>query len=143
MLLTDLYTRFLELLETQNCSDTTYSSWKLKQKLQAYYRDKIPFIERPGLTDFVYSSSVTVGDALKKASELQKELKESEESTIVDVSGNYVQNDENLILYRAAGILRASMINIDDMNNECVGSDGIKIEAFRNFVPDVLYDFIT
>ena len=59
------------------------------------------------------------------------------------VNGNYVQNDENLILHRAAGILRASMINIDDMNNEYVGSDGIKIEACRNFVLDVLYDFIT
>ena len=79
----------------------------------------------------------------EKASELQKELEESEESTIVDVSGNYVQNDENLILHRAAGILRASMINIDDMNNEYVGSNGIKLEACRNFVLDVLYDFIT
>ena len=59
------------------------------------------------------------------------------------MSGNYVENDENLILHRAAGILRASMININDMNNEYVGSDGIKIEACRNFVPDVLYDFIT
>ena len=59
-------------------------------------------------------------------------MKESEESTIVDASGNYVQNDENLILHRAAGILRASMINIDDMNNEYVGSHGIKIEACRN-----------
>ena len=115
----------------------------LSKKLQAYYGDKISFIERPGLRDFVCSSSVTVGDALKKASELQKELKESGESTIVDVSGNYVQNDEYLILHRAAGILRASMINIDDMNNEYVGSDGIKIEPCRNFVPDVLYDFIT
>ena len=79
----------------------------------------------------------------KKASELQKELKENEESTIVDVSGNYVQNDGNLLLHRAAGILRASMINIDDMNNEYVGSDGIKIEECRNFVLDVLLDFIT
>ena len=66
MPLTDLHTKFLELLETQNCSDTSYSSWKLKQKLQACYGDKISFIERPGLTDFVCSSSVTVGDALKK-----------------------------------------------------------------------------
>ena len=35
------------------------------------------------------------------------------------------------------------MINIDDMDNEYVGSDSIKIEAGGNFVPDVLYDFIT
>ena len=61
----------------------------------------------------------------------------------MDVSGNYVQNDENIILHRAARILRTSMINIDDMNNEYVGSDGIKIEARRNFAPDVLYDLIT
>ena len=79
----------------------------------------------------------------KKDQNYQKELEESEESTIVDMSGNYVQNDENLILHRAEGILRASMINIDDMNNEYVGSDGINIEACRNFVLDVLYDLIT
>ena len=79
----------------------------------------------------------------KKHQNSKKESEESEESTIVDVRGNYVQNDENLILHRAAGILRASMINIDDMNNEYVGSDGINIEACRNFVLDVLYDFIT
>ena len=143
MLLTDLHTRFLELLEAQNCSDTSYSSWKPKQKLQAYCGDKISFIERPGLTDFFLFKLSYCRRCLKKVSELQKELKESEESTIVDVSGNYVQNDENLILHTAAGILRASMINIDDMNNEYVGSDGVKIEACRNFVPDVLYDFIT
>ena len=35
------------------------------------------------------------------------------------------------------------MTNIDDMKNEYVGSDGIKVEAGRNFVPDILYDFIT
>ena len=33
------------------------------------------------------------------------------------------------------------MTNIDDMKNEYVGSK--KVEACRNFVPDILYDFIT
>ena len=143
MLLKDLHTRFLELLETGSSSDTSYASWKLKQKLQAYYGYKISFIERPGLTDFVCSSSVTVGDALRKASELQTEIKESEESMLADMSLDCKENEENVVLHRAAGILRASMTNIDDMKNEYVGSDGIKVEACRNFVPDILYDFIT
>ena len=59
---TDLHTKFLELLETQNCSDTSYSSWKLKQKLQAYYGDKISFIERPGLTDFLCSTQNNIAE---------------------------------------------------------------------------------
>ena len=45
MLLKDLHTRFLELLETGSSSDTSYASWKLKQKLQAYCGEKISFIE--------------------------------------------------------------------------------------------------
>ena len=143
MLLKDLHTRFLELLETGSSSDTSYASWKLKQKLQAYYGDKISFIEWPGLTDFVCSSSVTVGDALKKASELQTEIKKSEESMLADTSMDCKENEENIVLHRAAGILRASMTNIDDMKNEYVGSDRIKVETCRNFVPDILYDFIT
>ena len=143
MLLKDLHKRFLELLETGSSSDTFYASWKLKQKLQAYYGDKISFIERPGHTDFVCSISVTVGDALRKASELQTEIKESEESMLADTSLDCEENEENVVLHRAAGILRASMTNIDDMKNEYVGSDGIKVEACRIFVPDILYDFIT
>ena len=143
MPLKDLHTRFLELLETGSSSDTSYASWKLEQKLQAYYGDKISFIERPRLIDFVCSSSVTVGDALGKASELQTEIKESEESMLADTSLDCKENEENVVLHRAAGILRASMTNIDDMTNEYVGSDGIKVESCRNFVPDILYDFIT
>ena len=66
MLLTELHARCLEIFETGSSYDTSYASWKLKQKFKAYYGEKISFIERPGLTDFVCSSSVTVGDALKK-----------------------------------------------------------------------------
>ena len=143
MLLKDLHTRFLELLETGSSSDTSYASWKIKQKLQAYYGDKISFIERPGLTDFVCSSSVTVGDTLRKASELQTEIKKSEESMLADTSMDCKENEENIVLHRAAGILRAGITNIDDMKNEYVGSDGIKVETCRNFMLDILYDFIT
>ena len=59
------------------------------------------------------------------------------------MSTNYVKNEENLVLHRAAGILRASMINIHDMKYKYVSSDCIKVYACRNFVCDALYDFIT
>ena len=79
MLLTDLNARFIQILENLGISETNYTSWKLKQKLKAYYGDKLSFIERPGLTDFACSSSVTVGSALKKASELQNEIEENDQ----------------------------------------------------------------
>ena len=127
MLLTDLQARFLEILETGSSSDISFVSWKLTQKLKAYYGDTISFIERPGLSYFVCSSSVTVGDALKKASELQKEIKESEESVLPDMSSTFVENEENLVLHRAAGILRASMMNIHGMNNKYINTLAVMV----------------
>ena len=62
---------------------------------------------------------------------------------LADTSMDCKENEENIVFYRAAGILRAGITNIDDMKNEYVGSDGIKVETCRNFMPDILYDFIT
>lgn len=141
--LKDLNARFIEILGSSGASETNYASWKLKQKLKAFYGERLSFIQRPGLTDLVCSSSVTVGDALKKASELQSELEESDRPMIEDESVNFVQDNENLILHRAAGILRERMRTIETKRDEYVGSDGIKVEECRKFVPDTLYDFIS
>ena len=143
MLLTDLNARCIQILENLGVSEPNYASWKLKQKLKAYYGDKLSFIERPGLTDFVCSSSVTVGDALKKASELQNEIEENDQPMLEDDCVNRVEDNEKLVLHRAAGILRECMTSIKGMSDEYVGSDGVKIQTCREFVPDKLYDFVS
>ena len=127
MLLTDLNVRFIQILENLGVSEPNYASWKLKQKLKAYYGDKLSFIERPGLTGFVCSRSVTVGDALKKASERQNEIEENGKPLLEDDCVNRVEDNKKLVFHRAAGILRECMTSIKGMSDEYVGSDGVKM----------------
>ena len=80
-------------------------SWKLKEKLNQHFQGEIVFIERRGLSDIVCSSEVTVGDALRKASELHENIQEDEMYTyglsvpVVPVSP---ETDEKRIMYTAA-----------------------------------------
>ena len=56
---------------------------------------------------------------------------------------NHVEDNEKLVLHRAAGILRECMTSIKGMSDEYVGNDGVKIQTCREFVPDKLHDFVS
>lgn len=61
---------YIEKLSQMGIQKEVYS-WKLKDKLKNHFGDRLAFIEQRGQSDLVCSSTITVGDALKKAAELQ------------------------------------------------------------------------
>jgi hypothetical protein len=84
----------------------TVYSWKLKAKLQQHFKDKLVFVERRGHSDLVCSSTVTVGDALRKASELYDIQLSDTIEDMHDLNSEPSEMDERQILHSAANILR-------------------------------------
>ena len=115
-----------------------YSSWKLKHKIRNKYGDKIVFIERSGLSDLVCTSSMTVGDALKKSARLEENADFIE---YPDISTSTKQSDERKILHNAAAIIRNAMLHIKD-TEKCISSFDINTTVCADYVPDILYDFV-
>ena len=64
-----------EVNSKANKSCTT-CTWRLKEKLQKHFRDKISFIVQPGKSDLVCSGDITVSEALKHVVKLQLHVNE-------------------------------------------------------------------
>jgi hypothetical protein len=87
---------------------TKYSTVKLQTRLQNHYGDTIVIESQKGQgqSNIVFSSSISVADAIRAASKLKADLKFSEvEASFVDVSD--MQEDQ--ILHDAAKVLRGSL----------------------------------
>ena len=70
--MSDIHRNFVCALTDLGVSDPgSYTTWKLKQRLQNYSDGKLCFIYRPGLSDIICSSMMTVGDALKNVHEIE------------------------------------------------------------------------
>lgn len=96
------------------------------------------FISQCGKSDFVCCNSVTVGDALKKASDLQVQVTEQGECELGD---SEQCADDSVILHKAAGIIRNAMGGISFQENEYLPSGEMEIEKSKSFVPKQLLDF--
>ena len=126
-------------------SEMEVHSWKLKEKLSRNFKDQLVFIERRGQSDLICSSSVTVGDALRKASKLQNVL----ETDTIDVnelisqpSSSHAISDKE-ILYSAASIIRREIAKVEISKEFYYPSEQISIEKCADFVPDRMYDFMS
>ena len=103
VLLTELQSRYTEILEDLSDQDTNikgYSASTLKSKLKQYLGSKVVFITQPGKSDLVCSSSATIGDALKKASELLVQINEQGEC---ELRGYEDGQDDSVILHCDGG----------------------------------------
>ncbi|KAL7379980.1 hypothetical protein ABVT39_009485 [Epinephelus coioides] len=114
-------------------------SWKLKEKLRRHYGDKLIFIERPGKSDLICSSAITVGHAMKEASVLREKLAEDREPMPPQRTETLTDTQ---ILHKAAGILRKSMEEVRHEPRFYIGSDKLSLLQCSKYVPDTLYDFV-
>ena len=73
-MLTTIRDRFLELLKESGVEHPEgYQSKKVKQLLIKKWPD-VSFIPQPGMSDLVCSKDISVGEVLRKASDLMKML---------------------------------------------------------------------
>ena len=136
--LSQIRSNFLAKLNALDIDVEVYS-WKLKAKLRNHFADRLVFIERQGVSDLVCSSTVTVGDALCKASELQNLQQEDSTDLFEEPDTSHV--NEIQLLHSAAGILRRHMSNIVEAKHHYDPSSRIGIDPCAKFVPDLMYDF--
>ena len=115
-------------------------SWRLKKRLINYFGDRLVFIDRIGKSNIVCSSDVTVGTALRKASELKEQLENEDDILQMQSISDSSPDDENIVLYRAASILRHSMAEISDSGEYYIPSTDISKNKCAEFVPNLLYD---
>ena len=136
--LSQIRSNFLAKLNALDIDVEVYS-WKLKAKLRNHFADRLVFIERRGVSDLVCSSTVTVGDALRKASELQNLQQEDSTDLFEEPDTSHV--NEIQLLHSAAGILRRHMSNIVEAKHHYDPSSKIGIDPCAKFEPDLMYDF--
>lgn len=148
--LMSLRSRLIELLNEDRMTGHTVepsecSSQKLKEKLKRQFGEKLLFIAQPGMSDLVCSSEVTIGDAMKKVSDLNiriNEMGKCEYSTPGNIEEYPHESDSSMILHRAAGILRSSMSGTTFQRTHYSSSGDLNPEQCRKFVPENLYNFI-
>ena len=85
------------------------------------------------------AKDVTVGDALKKVTELSMEISDQGEFEAVQNA----QEDDTLVLHRAAGIIRKAIAGLLFQTNEYALCGEIEIDKCKAFVPDILLDFVS
>ena len=89
----------------------SYTTYRLKLKLKQYFGDSKVFQAQHGqsMSNIVYSSSVSLSDAIKAANRLKSEEKTTKASNL---SNEKTDVDEDQVLHAAASILRKK---INDM----------------------------
>ena len=118
-----------------------YTAWKLKERLNKHYGDQLVCVTLHGRTDIICSSSVTLGDALKKVSSLHEDMEATEYGDLASTEECNPVNEEQ-ILHTAAGILRKHMASTKHTTDVYAPPEDTNIKQYGEFVPDQLYNFM-
>lgn len=105
---------------------------------------EISFVPQPGMSDIVCSSEISVGDALRKLSDLVKSLKStSEEIEQADAEESPEEEpDEVAIVHKAVGILRRRMTKSAAQPQNYPSPDDMTVASLKVFVDPLLYKAI-
>jgi hypothetical protein len=116
----------------------TYRAEKLERRLVKYYGDQITIQKRygQGRSSLIFSSSVTLSDALKATSDLKQRLKDVQCENFESLMDDDVEDEPNVYtsLHKAVGLLRQAILAIEH-TNEYPASNEVSIEASEAFVP--------
>ncbi|VDH89798.1 Hypothetical predicted protein [Mytilus galloprovincialis] len=90
-----------------------YTTYKLQNRLMSYYGDSIVIQPQQGQgkSNIMFSSSISIGDAIKAASQLKSELKIAQLDLEIGSSKNTTSEEQ--ILHTAANILRRDIHSLD------------------------------
>jgi hypothetical protein len=121
---------------------TKYSTAKLQTRLQNHYGDTIVIESQKGQgqSNIVFSSSISVADAIRAACKLKADLKFSEvEASFADVPD--MQEDQ--IIHDAAKVLRGSLHAVE-ISKDCYPSPSdLSHHRSLQFIPPTLMTFLS
>jgi hypothetical protein len=138
-----LHERFVAIVSADvNCKTHTFcTTWRLKEKLQKHFGDRISFISQPGKSDLVCSGDITVAEALKHVVRLQLHVNESGECEL-ESSDDVNSEEDSVVLHKAAGIIRKCISGITFQSERYDPSGKLDTKKCKDFVPNRLFDFI-
>lgn len=145
-LLSTLKERFCTILKEMDIQKPdAYSSQRLKKRLEAMWPE-VTFMPQSGRSDLVCSSDITIKDAILKANELAKGIRDvSENAELSSLSSNTQESvNESTIIHKAVGILRREISKCKDkrLKEEYYSSKEMTLKAMRQFVDPLLYQVI-
>lgn len=138
-----LLTRYINLLG-EDPETSNYRADKLQNRLKSYYGDRIVVQSQIGRSksNILFSSSISVGQAITAAAELKNSLSvmatEPQEADI-DTDCNTDQNVNTL--YHSAKLLRTILQSIKGSEN-VEDSQEVSSDSAESLVPDHLYMFL-
>ena len=121
---------------------TKYSTAKLQTRLQNHYGDTIVVESQKGQgqSNIVFSSSISVADAIRAASKLKADLKFSEvEASFLDVPD--MQEDQ--ILHDATQVLRGSLHAVEISKDFYPSPSDLSHHRSLQFIPPSLMTFLS
>ena len=136
-----LLDRFKSLLG-DNIDTSSYRTEKLQNKLKLHYGDRVVIQTQRGRSksSILFSSSITVGQAITVATALKETLSDLSDYCIEDDSD--AKNDsshDTSTLYHSAKLLRSMVQSVKDnvQVNQTISNDHVE-----NIIPDNLYMFL-
>ena len=132
-----LYRSFLPL-DLQFC----YTTWKLQLRISKHYGKSVVIQSQQGQgqSNIVFSSSISIGDAIAAASRLKAELKLSEMES--DLSSS-TDTNEDQIIHSAVSILKRDIENLEISTDKYPSSYETSLAASMQTMPSSLLKFLS
>ena len=120
---------------------SNYTTAKLQHKLENHYGDSMVVQTQrgQGKSNMIFSSSISVFEAVRAASRLKAELQFSEIETSF-VKDSIPQEDQTL--HDAATILRSKFGSLEFSNDYYPSASDVSISSASKFVPSSLIKFL-
>ncbi|XP_053373036.1 uncharacterized protein LOC123541526 [Mercenaria mercenaria] len=134
---------FLNLCKEKGLLIDTIKTKTLKRLFHKYWPE-VKFISRPGHNTIVCASSVSFEEAMSAACKYGKLLSTITEENVTkeSLSNSFVlSEDDDLILHRAAGILRERINKIEKLDGQYFSYEETSLEEQKKFVSDDIYKF--
>jgi hypothetical protein len=119
-----------------------YSTSRLQSRLEKYYDESILIQTQQGQgqSNIVFSSSLSIGDAIKPANQLKCDLKFAQLQTQIDQSPPMLSDDQTL--HAAVRILRKDIYDMDFSNTYYPTSDAVSLSYSMQLMPFSLTKFL-
>ncbi|VDI64050.1 Hypothetical predicted protein [Mytilus galloprovincialis] len=135
--LLELFTPFLP----QNLRES-YTTYRLQQKLEKHFGNTIVIQcqQGQGMSNIVYSSSISLSEAISTANRLKADMKPLRTHDLCTVSTP--DCDEDLILHKAAGILRKHIGDVVIQSDAYPSPADTSLSQSQKIMPTILKTFI-
>ena len=136
--------KFLEIAHEKGIDQMKKLKHKRIKSILKHVWPEIQFISRPGQTDLVCSSYVTVEEAVKTASKIGNLLADMKEDNeiIDDLTGSNYDESEETILHQAACIIRSRSNATVKLEQEYFSPDESNFSGQKDFVAPLVLKFI-